>query len=48
MDVETAFLNGHVKSVVFINQPKGYGSEDNRVNKLQKTLYGVRKSPRRV
>lgn len=46
MDVETAFLNGHVKSEVFINQPKGYETGDNKVYKLQKALYGLRESPR--
>lgn len=46
MDVETAFLNGHVKSEVFINQPKGYETGDNKVCKLHKALYGLRESPR--
>ena len=46
MDVETAFLNGHVKSEVFVNQPKGYETEDNKVYKLHKALYGLRESPR--
>lgn len=46
MDVETAFLNGHVRSEVFINQPKGYETQDNKVFKLQKALYGLRESPR--
>ena len=46
MDVETAFLNGHVKSKVYINEPKGYETGDNKVCKLQKALYGLRESPR--
>lgn len=46
MDVETAFLNGHVKSEVYINQPEGYESGDNKVFKLQKALYGLKESPR--
>lgn len=46
MDVETAFLNGVIKSEVFINQPKGYETADNKVYKLQKALYGLRESSR--
>ena len=46
MDVETAFLNGNVKSEVYINEPKGYETGDNKVCKLQKALYGLRESPR--
>lgn len=46
MDVETAFLNGYVKSEVYINQPKGYEIGDNKVYKLQKALYGLKESPR--
>ena len=33
MDVETAFLNGNVKSEVYINEPKGYETGDNKVCK---------------
>ena len=46
MDVETAFLNGHIKSEVYINEPKGYETGDNQVCKLQKALYRLRESPR--
>lgn len=46
MDVETAFLNGNVKTEVYINEPKGYETGDNKVCKLQKALYGLRESPR--
>lgn len=46
MDVETAFLNGHVKSEVYVNQPEGYETGDNKVYKLQKALYGLKESPR--
>lgn len=46
MDFETAFLNGRVKSEVYINQPKGYETGDNKVYKLHKALYGLRESPR--
>ena len=46
LDVETAFLNGYVKSDVFVKQPIGYTDKTNRVCKLIKALYGLRESPR--
>lgn len=46
MDVETAFLNGTIKSEVYINEPLGYETGQNKVCKLQKSLYGLRESPR--
>lgn len=46
MDVETAFLNGKVSSEIYVNQPKGYNDGTNRVYKLTKALYGLRRSPR--
>lgn len=46
MDVETAFLNGKVKSEVYVKQPEGYEDGTNRVLKLDKALYGLRESPR--
>ena len=46
MDVETAFLNGGIKSEVYVNQPKGYETGDNKVCKLLKAFYGLRESPR--
>jgi len=46
MDVETAFLNGTVKSEVFVKQPKDYDDKSGNVCKLNKALYGLRESPR--
>jgi len=46
MDVETAFLNGYVKSEVFVKQPIGYDDGTNKVYKLEKALYGLRESPK--
>ena len=46
MDVETAFLNGYVKSEVYVNEPKGYETDENKVYKLKRALYGLRESPR--
>ena len=45
MDVETAFLNGKVKSEVYVEQPIKYNKSD-KVLKLEKALYGLRESPR--
>lgn len=46
MDVETAFLNGTIKSEVYIYPPDGYDIENGKVCKLKKALYGLRESPR--
>uniref|UniRef100_A0ABD2X7J8 Reverse transcriptase Ty1/copia-type domain-containing protein n=1 Tax=Trichogramma kaykai TaxID=54128 RepID=A0ABD2X7J8_9HYME len=46
MDVEAAFLNGKVKTEVYVNQPKGYADGTNKVCKLLKALNGLRESPR--
>lgn len=46
MDVVTAFLNGKVKSEVFVKQPQGYNDGSGKVWKLFKALYGLRESPR--
>lgn len=46
MDVETAFLNGKIKSEVYIYPPDGYEIDPNKVCLLQKSLYGLRESPR--
>ena len=40
MDIETAFLNGKVKSKVFVEQPEGYEDGTERVCMLNKALYG--------
>lgn len=46
MDVETAFLNGTIKSEVYIYPPDGYEIQPNKVYRLKKALYGLRESPR--
>ena len=46
MDVEAAFLNGKIKSEVYVKQPQGYDDNTGRVCKLEKSLYGLRESPR--
>lgn len=46
MDVETAFLNGKVLSEVYVNQPMGYEDGTDKVYLLNKSLYGLKESPR--
>lgn len=45
MDVKSAFLYGNIEEEVFIEKPKGM-KEDGKVLKLQRSLYGLKKSPR--
>jgi len=41
MDVEVAFLNGKIRSEIYVTQPKGYEDGTDRVCRLDKTLYGL-------
>ncbi|KAI9178204.1 hypothetical protein LWI28_023811 [Acer negundo] len=47
-DVKSAFLNGVLDEEVYVQQPQSYkiASEENKVYKLKKTLYGLKQSPR--
>ena len=45
-DVETAFLNGKLDELVFMQQPEGYEDGTDRVCKLKRSLYGLKQSPR--
>src|ERR1700739_3846737 len=48
VDVKTAFLNSELDEEVYVEQPDGYiahGTE-NMVCRLNKTLYGLKQSPR--
>ena len=46
MDVKGAFLNGFIQEEVYVEQPLGFEDHEqpNHVFKLQKALYGDRKS----
>ena len=46
MDVQTAFLNGSIKSEVYIYAPDGCKIKNGKVCLLNKSLYGLRESPR--
>ena len=48
MDVKSAFLNGFINELVYVDQPPEF--EDcrysNHVYRLSKTLYGLKQAPR--
>jgi hypothetical protein len=48
LDVVTAFLNGKLKEIVYMQQPQGYeqGNTRNKICKLVKSLYGTKQAPR--
>jgi len=48
MDVKSAFLNGYLKEEVYVKQPPGFEDLEHPeyVYKLDKTLYGLKQTPR--
>ena len=45
-DVQTAFLYGRLEEEVYIKQPEGFEDGTGRVCRLQRSLYGLKQSPR--
>ena len=45
LDVKTAFLHGDLEETIYMRQPEGFAVDD-RVCFLQKSLYGLKQSPR--
>ncbi|KAI3510729.1 hypothetical protein L1887_17862 [Cichorium endivia] len=48
MDVKSAFLQGNLQEVVYLQQPRGFEdlSRPNHVYRLNKSVYGLKQSPR--
>ena len=48
MNVKSAFLNGHINELMYVEQPPGFEDvkKPNHVYKLRKALYGLKKAPR--
>jgi hypothetical protein len=48
MDVKSAFLNGKINELVYVEQPPGFedSKKPNHVYKFSKALYGIKQAPR--
>lgn len=45
-DVKTAFLYGDLEETIFMEYPQGYSNDTKKYCRLQKSLYGLKQSPR--
>jgi len=50
MDVNNIFLYGDLEEIIYMEQPKRFevGDKKNYICKLNKSLYGLKKSPRQL
>ena len=47
MDVKTAFLNGYIEEDLYMEQPRGFESQDrSKVCKLKRSIYGLKQASR--
>ena len=48
MDVKTAFLNGHIREEIFMDQPEGFIShgQESKVCKLMRSIYDLKQASR--
>lgn len=46
MDVQSAFLYGDIEEEVYMSKPEGVGGDGATVYRLNKSLYGLKKSPK--
>jgi hypothetical protein len=48
MDMKSAFLNGKINELVYVEQPPGFkdSKKRNHIYKLSKALYGLKQAPR--
>jgi hypothetical protein len=48
VDIETAFLHGSLDKEIYMEVPKGLAIKDNKNLILQKTIYGLVQSARKI
>lgn len=46
MDAVSAYLNGNLKEVIYMEQPEGFSDGTKKVCKLEKSIYGIKQSGR--
>ena len=46
LDLKTAFLHGKLEEIIYMDQPLGFVEGENKVCLLERSLYGLKESPR--